>query len=441
MAKAATYQCPNCNGVLAYNASTGLLECAFCDGSFSEGEVERAIPIGTGAAAGETEHVTTVEGFLEHAPWEAAGANAANAIGYSCPACGAGVVADQSAVTAECPYCGNNMLVSGIATTANIPQKVLPFSITRDEAKARMCEHFRRKWYLSRKFRAQLEHIQGVYVPYHLYDLRVSGWGDYIGEQKKSTGSGGSITTGHIALHRAGYADIFMLPVDGSSKMPDGHMDAIAPFDFSKMRNFSASYVAGFLAEVPDESIEACLPRADARARDSFVEQLEANANKARNDNSVDTIASHTDVEVVNVTTCALPVWLMHCSWENNQMLFAVNGESGECVGDLPIDKVRRTVTLTVAIIIALILAGPMLYGFIEYGDTPDFAYALPIGILLTPFFIDLFFKDQMKTAVEAKGDGMDYSTEGLIITESWDGPKFHFSRDKALADFNNRRA
>lgn len=445
MANAVTYQCPNCNGLLAYDAQTGMLACAHCGISFSEGEVERAIPLGgagdegTDADARQIEHVTTVKGFLEHAPWEADGANVANAVGYSCPSCGANVIADRSAVTATCPYCGNNMLVSGIATAETIPQKVIPFSVTHDEAVMRMHEHFRHKWYLSRKFSAELEHLQGVYVPYHLYGLRVSGWADYIGVHEMPAGKGGKIDTGHIALHRAGYVDISNLPVDGSSKMPDAHMDAIAPFDFDKMRDFSTSYVAGYLAEVADESAEACLPRADERARDPFVEQLAVDAGKVENVDSLETVKSHTDVDVVNVTTCLLPVWLMHCTWADEQMLFAMNGDTGKCVGNLPIDKVRRAVTLIACIIIDILFVAPLVKELVTNSDMPGFMWLLVIVILMIPFGIDALLKDQMNTAVEAHGDGLDYSSEGLVITESWDGPKFHLKRDKALADFKER--
>ena len=440
MAKAATYQCPNCNGVLSYDAGKDVLACAHCGSVFAEGEVDRAIPLGNGDAAGGVDHVLTVEEFLEHAPWEADGTNADNAIGYTCQSCGANVVADRSAVTASCPYCGNNMLVSGIATAGNIPQKVIPFSVTRDDAVACMRKHFRRKWYLSRKFDAQVEHLLGVYVPYHLYGLRVSGWADYLGNREAPTGKGDHIDMSHIALHREGCADITLLPVDGSSKMPDAHMDAIAPFDFGKMRDFSAGYLAGYLAEVPDETAEACLPRADKRVRDDFAKQLADDARKGKGIDNIETIAHQTDVQVVRATTCALPVWLMHCSWQDNQMLFAVNGESGKCVGDLPIDNARRGVTLAIAIALAIAIVWPLIVEMTTSDDMPGSMILIAIAILGIPFFVDMFFKSQMQTAVEAEGDGLDFSTEGLVITDSWDGPKFHLSRKKALADFDKRQ-
>ena len=60
MTKAVTYQCPNCQGVLAFNAESGLLECASCGSAFSQGEAERAIPVSAGTQARKAQHVTTV---------------------------------------------------------------------------------------------------------------------------------------------------------------------------------------------------------------------------------------------------------------------------------------------------------------------------------------------------------------------------------------------
>ena len=439
--KAETYQCPNCNGVLAYDIGRGRFACSHCGATFLEDDVTRSIPMGDAASDDrETEHVTTVEEFLNHAPWEASGANAAMSNVYSCPACGAHVVADRSAVTASCPYCGNNMLVSGIASAGNVPDKVLPFSVTHDEAMEHMRNHFTHKWYLSRRFRANLEHIQGVYVPYHLYDLRVTGWADYIGNHELSDSNGSKTEVSHIALHRKGRIDIWHMPVDASSKMPDNHMDAIAPFDFAKMRDFSTVYVAGFLAEVADESPQTCLPRAEDRARDDFREQLAADARNVDKVDSLDTIDEETNVEIVHVTQAALPVWLMHCTWEGNHMLFAVNGETGKCVGDLPIDKTRRTVTLVVGVLIALVIVAPLLKEMFTNDDMPDFMFMIAIVILGIPFFVDMYFKSQMRTASEAEVSSLDYSSDGLVVTESWNGPKFHLSNKKARADLKARK-
>lgn len=419
-----------------YDSQAGRLTCRFCAHAFDEGELKREIPLGDAAVEkGETTHVESVEGFLQRAPWQVGSAGYVNAVTYSCPACGANVNADQSTVATTCPYCGNSMLVQGTATGDNIPGWVVPFALTRDEAIEHMRRHFKNKLYLSRKFNAQVEHLQGVYVPYHLYDLHVSGWANYIGYHESTEGKGPEPLSHYLAMRRAGHADISMLPVDGSSKMPDAHMNSIAPFDFTKMREFSAEYLPGFLAEVADEDADECLPRVKKHVRSQFEEQLAVDAKHSPGVNALDVTSHKTDVDVVDVKTCLLPVWLMHCTWEGDDMLFAVNGDTGTCVGSLPIDKARRRATLAIGFIISTALALYLIMAFSAEHDMPGFMYVIPALVFALPLAFDGFFKRQMNMPNEAEGAGMECSTTGLVLTESWEATTPHLDRDKAVAD------
>ena len=424
MTKAVTYQCPNCHGVLAFNAESGLLECASCGSTFAQGEAERAIPVNAEAQARKTRHVRTVDQFLDNAPWEIeheGTAAAQTAMRYSCPSCGADVIADQSTVSTSCPYCGNNMLTSGIATADSIPDWVLPFSITREQAETHMRRHFEHKWYLSRTFDASLEHMQAVYVPYHLFDVNVDGWAHYVAYDQKGSGEGS--VRHYYGFKRAGHAAFERIPIDGSSKMPDAHMDAIAPFDLSEMRPFSTAYAAGYLMEVADESAEACRFRAEELAKASFEQDMESDVAESPGiDDIADVIASETHVETVRTQSCVLPVWLMHCTWGAEDMLLAVNGETGKCVGDLPISSARRraTVLVLVAIMAAIVfwLLGALTDG---WRDTDGLGYLVGFGIAivaLVPMAVDSHFKSQMITAVETTDAGMSYDCQGLVLTE-----------------------
>lgn len=82
----------------------------------------------------------------------------------------------------------------------------------------------------------------------------------------------------------------------------------------------------------------------------------------------------------------------------------------------------------------------PLVKEMLVSDDMPGFMWMIAIVIILIPFGIDSLLKAQMNTAVEAEGDGLDYSTEGLVLTESWNGPKFHLSHKKALADLDGRQ-
>lgn len=428
MPQASTYQCPNCRGMMSYDARLGKLRCAHCGYVPSDEEKHDGwtIPVGNGEGRqrGVTQHAKTVEDFLTRAPWEVSADGTMNAITYQCPACAAEVAADQSVVSMKCPYCGNTMLVSGTATESDIPDYVLPFSVERSEAEERMRRHFEHKWYLPNAFHASLEHIQGIYVPYHLYDFDVSGWANYLGKETETRtdrdGNTHSVTY-YYDVRRAGRASFSQVPVDGSSKMPDAHMDAISPFDFSQLRPFSADYVAGYLSEIADESADECAPRAIDRVKKSFEDDLASDARQGID--SVEVRQHQTDIRETGRQYCMLPVWLMHCTWEQEQMLFAINGETGKCIGNLPIDGGKRTGTIIGTLLASLLVCLAIVFLFLTNDGTESVTGyvigAVIISAIIT-FVVDGHFTSQMRTAVEATTARMSYTDGGLHVTERW---------------------
>ena len=461
ISKPTTYQCPNCNGILYYSAKKGKLVCLYCKEEFDESEHKKvSIPVSgsAGAEKQETAHVEDVEGFLARTTWGGAEAEELpGARGYSCPSCGASVVADQSVAATNCPYCGNNLLVSGIATTANLPTKVIPFSITKEQAQACLREHFKKRWYLPRKFEASLEHIRGVYVPYYIYNMDVVGRGDFLGDIYPVKVAQGIQETVHdidvevpvgdsstvaetfsnilekykdaetsflrnttkaefkYIIQRAGHACV-RVPAEASSRMPDGHMDAIAPFSFPLMRDFSPGYVAGYIMEVPDEPPAQFHEKASGIAKEGFARALARDAVEVNvGEHIYKTIRSKMEVTGCTNDICVLPVWIMHCAWEEHQMLFAVNGETGKCVGDLPVDNIRRCITQVLTFIILLGFLSP--YCGIIFG---------PLGILISILCallgadgVDKYFMQQMKS-VSRPNTSISYEVQDFKITHSW---------------------
>lgn len=416
----------------------GKVVCSYC-GTMLEGDaLKTSIPLsGRTVAAADTEHARTAEDFLPRAPWELGVRDVTNTLSYSCPACAAHIVADQSTVTTSCPYCGNNLLVQGIATPQNIPEQLLLFSVTREEAKERLREHFGGKWYLPGSFAAEVEHVQSVYVPFYLYDLRVWGHGAYILHE------GGSDSNTYRAAHLSGYGGFENVAVDGSSKMPDAHMDALSPFDLDGLVPFAAGYAAGHLMEVPDEDAETCGRRAEARVRSTFEAGLNYRVSHVRRGATIEKVVDQeTNSRVTNLSTCALPVWLIHCTWEGQQMLFAVNGTNGHCVGNLPVDKVRRAITkggiiaLTiVALILLFVLFGPGALAGDNLKSLLGIACILLMAGVFVAFYVDDQHMEKMNTAKESHSAGINYDEEGLVITESWQAERTRWSTSDALGD------
>ena len=62
--------------------------------------------------------------------------------------------------------------------------------------------------------------------------------------------------------------------MDASSKMPDGHMDSIEPYDYKELKPFSTAYLPGFLADKFDVTVEQSRAAADQRCEGTLASAL-----------------------------------------------------------------------------------------------------------------------------------------------------------------------
>lgn len=125
------------------------------------------------------------------------------------------------------------------------------------------------------------------------------------------------------------------VPVDASSRMPDAHMDSIEPYDYAELKPFSSAYLPGFLADKYDVPVADCESRADERCRKTVLDAL------GRTVSGYDTCiprAQTSGCAAAKVHYALLPVWMLSTRWNGKSFLFAMNGQTGKMVGDLPTD-------------------------------------------------------------------------------------------------------
>ena len=215
------------------------------------------------------------------------------------------------------------------------------FKLDKAAAVAALKKHYGGKKLLPKAFSNEnhIEEVKGVYVPFWLYDgsaevdvrchgTKVSGY---------STARENVTVTNHYDVRRAGTVRFERVPVDASSKMPDDHMDAIEPFDYKELKPFSTAYLPGFLADKYDVSVQDCADRADSRCETSAVELMEQDA---RGDYTSCTVESrNVTLHRGKVHYALMPVWLLSTKWNGKSFLFAMDGQTGKLVGDLPLDK------------------------------------------------------------------------------------------------------
>ncbi len=347
------YQCPSCTGPLHFDSATGKLACDFCGSVFEVAEIEAlyAQKEEQAASAFQKEEAKKEEqaaqasdvpegewGYSGDADW---GADGAGMKAYICPSCAAELICDATTAATSCPYCGNPTIVPGQFAGTFKPDFVLPFKLKKEDAVRALKKHYEGKPLLPKAFSEEnhVQEIKGVYVPFWLFngevdidmDMDASSDNSYEQFNERIT------ETKHYRLHREGTVAFERIPADGSSKMPDDYMDSIEPFDYGDLKPFSVAYLPGFLAEKYDVPVEECAARADERARNTARQAV---INSAGFVNATP-VREEMDLRRGKVDYALLPVWMLSTRYEGKNYLFAMNGQTGKMVGDLPSDSKR----------------------------------------------------------------------------------------------------
>ena len=338
------YQCPACTGPLNFSPETGKVSCEFCGSSYELEEIE---------ALYREKDENAAEAFGENdKEWDQSelsddwGEDAEGMKTYSCPSCMAELICDEATAATSCPYCGNPTVVPGQFAGALKPDFVIPFKTDKEAAVAALKQHYQKRFFLPKSFKDSnhIEKVQGVYVPFWLFDGEAEGTAvfDATNRRVHRRGEYEITETSHYVVARGGDMAFEKIPVDASAKMPDGHMDSIEPFDYSELKPFSTAYLPGFLADKFDVSVADCEDRVDERCCGTLEQELENTVT------GYDTVSQkHRNFRITKgkVHYALLPVWLLSTKWNGENFLFAMNGQTGKMVGDLPVDKKKYWLT------------------------------------------------------------------------------------------------
>lgn len=326
------YKCPACGGALSFDSGLQKMKCPYCDTEF---EVEALQKLDEALQYDKEDDMTwqarTDDGWQEG---ETEGLGA-----YVCQSCGGEIIAEETTAATSCPYCGNPVVMARRVSGELRPDCIIPFALDKDAAVAALQKHLTGKILLPKVFKSEnhIQQIKGVYVPFWLYDAHARGNARYHAKKVRiwSDSNYNYTETKHYSVTRAGQLDFSAVPVDGSGKMADVLMESLEPYDVTKAVDFQTAYLAGYLADKYDMDQVQCAPRANDRIKASTEQALR------------DTVIGYSSVDWEqgsvqlsdNVTRYALyPVWLLHTKYRGTDYLFAMNGQTGKLVGDLPVD-------------------------------------------------------------------------------------------------------
>ena len=331
MAVLLEYKCPCCGGKLEFDSTAQQMTCPYCGTSLDVATLKEYDDV----LKNEQEDAEPVWETEQGSQWADE-----NASVYTCQSCGAAIVADETTAAMSCPFCGNPVILTGRVAGELKPDYILPFKLNKEAAKQALRNHFKGKKLLPKRFRTehQLDEIKGVYVPYWLFDAKTDANIRYHATRTRmwSDSQNDYTETQHYMLLRQGSVAFEHVPMDGSTKMPDDMMESIEPFDFSEAVDFQTAYMSGYVADRYDVSAEDCVPRVNQRIRTSTEELF---ASTAQGYDSVRAEKSNISLSRQKTKYALYPVWLLNVTWNGQRYPFAMNGQTGKLVGDLPMDK------------------------------------------------------------------------------------------------------
>ncbi len=337
------YQCPACTGPLQFDPKTGKLICEYCGSEFDPKEIEaqyaqKEQQAQAAKAKADAQYAQAVAQMPEGSPWTEAEANGLKV--YNCPSCGAEIICDQNTAATSCVYCGNPSVVPGQLSGGLKPDFVIPFKKTKEEALAALKSFYKGKRLLPKAFTEanHLEEIKGLYVPFWLFDGRAEGEATYNATtvRRWDEGSYRVTETNYYSAQRAGTLSFDHVPVDASKNMQDTYMESIEPYDYGELRPFSTAFLPGFLADKYDVDAKESAPRASERAKQTLMNAL---SNTVTGYTTVSLQGGRADFYPRKASYAMLPVWMLHTKWNGQDYYFAMNGQTGKLVGDLPWSK------------------------------------------------------------------------------------------------------
>ncbi len=325
------YKCPCCGGAVQFDSSIQKMKCPYCDTEFEMEALKKLDEALNTNVEDKMEWDVSEKEFFDDSD--------GNLSVYICKSCGGEIISENTVVATSCPFCDNPVVLSKGVSGDLKPDYVIPFKLNKEDAKKGFLNHLKGKRLLPKVFKDEnhIDEIKSIYVPFWLFDADAEANALYKATKVRSWRSGDYryTETSFYSVERAGNMGFELVPVDGSKKMPDDLMESIEPYDFSQAVDFQTAYLSGYLADRYDVDSAESIKRANERIKNSSEKQLR---NTVTGYSSV--IPEKNNVSLSNQKTkyALYPVWILNTTYKGEKFVFAMNGQTGKFVGNLPID-------------------------------------------------------------------------------------------------------
>ena len=387
MSESIEHKCPSCGASLQFDVSSQMVKCPYCDCEFS---VEAMM-------ANEGDLTVDAVDLANDAGMDWSEAELYGMTEYQCQSCGGAIYSDETTSATLCPYCGNAVILKGRLSGTLKPDKVIPFQKSKEQALEGLNKYFGGKRFVNKNFLQsyKIDEVKGLYVPFWVYDAELDGHVEYQGVNEKTWTVGDTEYTErkYYRVIREGDIAFDHVPADGSSKMPDDLMESIEPFDYDKAVDFTTGYLTGFVADKYDVDQDAVRPRIRKRMEEGTADQFRTTVHY----DEVYTQGTTISAKKSEVNYVLYPVWMFSTQWQDKILSFAMNGQTGKMVGNLPADMLKLvSATLGIFIGLGLLFTVGAYFVFEEFDIGVAIGAFILSGIIAAAFYA--YFKGQLRT-------------------------------------------
>lgn len=321
-------KCPGCGAPIHFSPTSGNWKCEYCNSEFSLEEMQKH-----NNASSELNNSNLKQSISENN-------DDISYVTYKCKNCGAEIIADEQTAATFCVYCGSTAILHDKLSGGFTPDLIIPFKIEKDAAIKAFEGLSKGRPFVPKDFnnKNNIEKIKGIYIPFWLYDLQISGSLNFNGQKVKSWSTGNThyVKTDYYKIFRTGSMNFKRIPVDGSTRFDNATMNSIEPFNYEDLVKYNHAYLSGFFAEKFDVNSDVAIADAINRALESGKQNM---LNSAPGYSSKIIFENTLNSNEIKKEYVLLPVWMVNVKYNDKYHLFAMNGQTGEFIGDIPLDK------------------------------------------------------------------------------------------------------
>ena len=338
-------RCPSCGAKITFNPKNQMWDCSYCGSKFSLEEMKKH-------HNASNENVNSVSKGKNSKK-----ENLKDLDVYHCKNCGAEIMADATTTATFCVYCGSTAILKERIEAGRVPDLIIPFKNVKEDAISAFRQVVKHKPLTPKCFKNEknIQKITGVYIPFWAYDFKADGemeflakdirtWSDYYYHYTE---------TSRYEVRSRGHFDYSKVLADASTRFADDLMDSLEPFQYDQLEKYNHAYLSGFFAEKYDVDEKVALERAEKRTMNTCVQLIDnsiLHQVKTLRDNQM-------KIEKVGSYYIMLPVWMVNIQYNNKYYLFAMNGQTGKIVGNLPVG-IKEVILWSIFLFLIFFLLG-----------------------------------------------------------------------------------